>query len=148
MLELKHEKMFRPLISHDFYESVTERQSERQTDKRTDKTSYCQFVRYAVTRLRGNAVASPVFSCLRYNGSTLNVLCSAAEFLTQSALQSKCTIIHFDGLNANESGKKYGIFSRVLRDSTPRFVGRSVGWSVGWSVGLSFFTFLFFVVFF
>ena len=129
----KHEKMFRPLISHVFYESVTERQSERQTDKRTDKTSYCQFVRYAV--------ASPVFSCLRYKGSTLNVLCSAAEFLTQSALQSKCTIIHFDGLNANESGKKYGIFSRVLPDSTPRFVGPSVGWSVGRSVGPSHFTF-------
>ena len=29
------------------------------------------------------------------------------------------------------------IFSRVLRDSTPRFVGRSVGRSVGWSVGRS-----------
>ena len=31
------------------------------------------------------------------------------------------------------------IFSRVLRDSTPRYVGRSVGWLVGrlvgWSVG-------------
>ena len=102
----KHEKMFRPLISHVFYESVTERQSERQTDRRTVGTSHCQFVRYAV--------ASPVFSCLRYKGSTLNVLCSAAEFLTQSALQSKCTIIHFDGLNANESGEKYGIFFLVL----------------------------------
>ena len=25
------------------------------------------------------------------------------------------------------------IFSRVPRDSTPRYVGRSVGWSVSWS---------------
>ena len=31
------------------------------------------------------------------------------------------------------------IFSRVLRDSTPRFVGRSVGLSVGWSVTFYFF---------
>ena len=29
------------------------------------------------------------------------------------------------------------IFSRVLRDSTPCFVGRSVGPSIRWSVGLS-----------
>ena len=29
----------------------------------------------------------------------------------------------------------FKIFSRVLRDSTPRFVRRSVGWSVGQSVG-------------
>ena len=27
------------------------------------------------------------------------------------------------------------VFSRVLRDSTPRYVGPSVGRSVGWSVG-------------
>ena len=26
------------------------------------------------------------------------------------------------------------LFSRVLRDSTPRYVGPSVGWLVGWSV--------------
>ena len=33
------------------------------------------------------------------------------------------------------------LFSRVLRDSTPRFVRRSVGRLVGWSVGWSHFTF-------
>ena len=33
------------------------------------------------------------------------------------------------------------IFSRVLRDSTPRYVGRSVGRLVGWLVGRSPFSF-------
>ena len=37
------------------------------------------------------------------------------------------------------------VFSRVLCDSTPRFVRRLVGWSVGWSVGH---TLLFFYVFY
>ena len=36
------------------------------------------------------------------------------------------------------------VYSRVLRDSTPRFVGPSVRRSVGPSVGPSHFTFLFF----
>ena len=31
------------------------------------------------------------------------------------------------------------VFSRVLGDSTPRFVGPSVGWSVGWLVPFLFF---------
>ena len=30
-----------------------------------------------------------------------------------------------------EKNPKLNVFSRVLRDSTPRFVGPSVGWSVG-----------------
>ena len=37
------------------------------------------------------------------------------------------------------------LLSRVLRDSTPRYVGPSVGQSVGWSVGRS--PFYFFGVF-
>ena len=39
------------------------------------------------------------------------------------------------------------IFSRVLRDSTPRFVRPSVGWSVGRSVGRLVPILLFFAVF-
>ena len=34
---------------------------------------------------------------------------------------------------AEESAFVFFIFSRVLRDSTPRYVGLSVGWLVGWS---------------
>merc|ERR1711911_516771 len=58
-------------------------------------------------------------------------------------LMYTCTIVNSllenSGKKKNKKKQKKmdAVFSRVLRDTTPRFVRRSVGRSVGWLVGRS-----------
>ena len=80
----------------------------------------------------------------RFNFFLAQATCSAfwAGVAYISTVQKVVLLVRLDRARSPQVTlfwRSWAVFSRVLRDSTPRFVRQSVGWSVGRSVTFYFF---------